>query len=137
MACALLVACTASVGHSRNGRCYSTAPAKASPCRIVQKITSFKPGNRKSEARHFNFENYDFVTLDAAVQRLFPSRTKLSYVDKVLKGQGKAIKSIQRGAARYDYHFKFDRFDCISTVSVRFDSKTKRVISAHGNGRCD
>jgi hypothetical protein len=106
---------------------------------IAQKIKAFKPGDRKSEARHFDFENYSFVTLDAAARRLFPSGTKLSYVDTVLKRQGRAVKSnnTRNGLVHYDYRFNFDRFACRRTVLVKFDNKTRRVISARGDGQCD
>jgi len=113
-------------------------PIPDEPRRIVQKITTFKPGDPASEARHFDFEDYSFKSLDAAVLRLFPPGTKLSYVDKVLQQQGGAKKSeiIANEFVHYDYHFHFGRFDCVRTVFVNFDNKTQRVISVQGDGRC-
>ena len=123
--------------HHKHHSRHADAACKASSRWIAQKITSFKPGDPKSEARHFDFQNYSFVTLDDAARRLFPSGTKLSYVDRVLRGRGKALKSTTAQSVRYDYRFRFDRFDCTRTVSVSFDGKTKRVTSAEGNGRCN
>jgi hypothetical protein len=144
---ALLVLCAAnadaSTHHSSHqhhslANHHSCAAANVTSRRIAQKIKAFKPGDRQSEARHFDFENYSFRTLDDAARRLFPAGTKMSYVDGVLKGQGKAVKSktVRERSVHYDYHFNFDRFVCTRTVFVSFDSKTKRVISARGDGQC-
>lgn len=123
--------------HVQNSGRHTCAAANASSRRIAQKIKAFKPGDRQSEARYFSFENYSFKTLDDAARRLFPAGTKMSYVDMVLKERGCAVKSKPRNkSVYYDYHFKADRFACTRTVSIKFDSKTKRVLSARGDGQC-
>lgn len=106
---------------------------------LAEKIRTFEAGKVKAADRRFNFENYSFASLDDAVQKLFPPGTPLSRVDAILRGEGKAVKSEVMGGefVDYTYTFAFDRWTCSRTVAVKFDPRTKRVISARGNGRCD
>src|SRR5262245_17109549 len=102
---------------------------------LADKIRAFEAG--ETGRSRFNFENYSFKSLDDAVEKLFPPGTPLSRVDAVLRGEGGAEKSAVTWDefVHYTKTFKMERWTCSRTVLVNFDPKTKRVISAHGDGR--
>lgn len=104
---------------------------------LADKIRAFEAAEKKPA--RFDFGNYSFTALDDAVQKLFPAGTPLARVDTVLVGEGKAEKlPVTWGEfARYVSTFKADRWTCKRIVTVKFNSKTKRVISARADGRCD